>query len=126
MTVDELIETVDALRYRDCRFAVIVEHGIPFLRFEFFAEDTHTREMAEQYGRKWRLSTHMTRSEVVLTALKAVLTASEHEVREEFLYRGVAVCGPHLDVDVLHHVITTLPAANGQRPDLRVTDTDSP
>lgn len=52
-------------------------------------------------GRKWFLSPHMTRSEVVQTALKAVLTAVEHEARERFTYRGRAIFGPHLDVDEL-------------------------
>ena len=52
-------------------------------------------------GRKWRLSPHMTDSEIVGTALKAVLTAEEHEARENFLYRGRPIFGPHLDVDQL-------------------------
>jgi hypothetical protein len=46
----------------------------------------------------------MTRSEVVQTALKAVLSAEEHEARERFLYKGKAVFGPHFDVDVLHSI----------------------
>lgn len=54
-----------------------------------------------QSGRKWRLSEHMTKSEVVLTAWKAVLTAEEHEARERFRYRGARIFGPHIDVDVL-------------------------
>ncbi len=52
-------------------------------------------------GRKWRLSRHMTRSEVVQTALKAILTAEEHEVRERFKYRGRSIFDPHYDVDQL-------------------------
>ena len=55
-------------------------------------------------GRKWFLSPHMTKSELVQTALKAVLTATEHEVRERFLYRGVSVFDPHYDVDALHEL----------------------
>lgn len=55
----------------------------------------------EQHGRKWRLSPHMTRSEVAQTALLAVLAAEEHEAREQFLYRGVPVYGPHIDVETL-------------------------
>jgi hypothetical protein len=52
-------------------------------------------------GRKWRLSLHMTKSEVVATAFKAVMTAVEHETREQFKYRGEAIFGPHHDVDAL-------------------------
>lgn len=52
-------------------------------------------------GRKWAVSEHATKSELVSTALKAVLTAVEHEAREKFLYRGRAIFGPHFDVDKL-------------------------
>lgn len=52
-------------------------------------------------GRKWRLSQHMTKSEVIQTAFKAVLTALEHEARENFKYKGKAIFGPHFDVDKL-------------------------
>ncbi len=63
--------------------------------------DADTGLSGTQRSRKWRLSEHMTRSEVVQTALKAVLTAVEHEAREKFLYRGRAIFGPHFDVDEL-------------------------
>ena len=56
------------------------------------------------HGRKWRLSPHMTRSEVVRTAFMAVLAAEEHEVRENFRLNGQAVFGPHLGVEDLFHV----------------------
>lgn len=69
-----------------------------YLQARFRADDQ------EWGGRKWLLSPHMTKSEVVQTALKAVLTAVEHEAREHFLYRGRAVFGPHYDVDALHEI----------------------
>lgn len=50
-------------------------------------------------GRKWLLSQHMTESEIYQTALKAVLTAEEHEAREKFLVGGRAIFGPHI-----HHM----------------------
>lgn len=52
-------------------------------------------------GRKWLLSPHMVRSEVVSTIFKAVMTFEEHEIRERFLYKGKAIYGPHLDVEAL-------------------------
>lgn len=52
-------------------------------------------------GRKWRISLHMCRSELVQTAFAAYLAWVEHEARESFRYGGQAVFGPHLDVDVL-------------------------
>lgn len=53
-------------------------------------------------SRKWFLSPHMTKGELVQTCLKAVLTAEEHEAREKFLYRGRAVLGPHIDIEALY------------------------
>lgn len=55
-------------------------------------------------GRKWLLSQHMTESEIVQTALLAVLTAEEHEAREKFTYLDEPVFGPHLNVDRLFDI----------------------
>lgn len=66
-----------------------------FLQVSFVADD------CIQGGRKWWISRHMTISEAVQTAFKAVLTAQEHEVREKFLYNGHAIFGPHFDVNAL-------------------------
>jgi hypothetical protein len=52
-------------------------------------------------GRKWFLSEHMTDGEVVQTALMACLAASEHEIREQFKYRGVSIFDPHYDIERL-------------------------
>ena len=52
-------------------------------------------------GRKWFLSHHMTESEVVQTALAAVLAFVEHEAREGFEWHGRKIFGPHFDVKQL-------------------------
>jgi len=67
----------------------------------FVAPDSDTGQPSTQRGRKWLLSHHMTHSEVVQTAFKAVLTAVEHEVRESFTYKGCAIFGPHYDIERL-------------------------
>lgn len=67
------------------------------------------------WGRKWRLSPHMTDMEVVQTALKAILTAQEHEAREQFKVDGVAVCGPHLDLASLIGFLQGNPSAIQER-----------
>lgn len=61
-----------------------------------------------QTGRKWRLSQHMTDSEIVLTAWKAVLTAEEHEARERFRFQGARIFGPHISVYKLAEVARQL------------------
>lgn len=65
------------------------------------AECNITGKEIEWHSRKWKLSQHMTKSEFVQTAFKAVLTAIEHEAREKFKYRGVSIFDPHYDVDRL-------------------------
>ncbi len=57
-----------------------------------------TGAAAEWGGRKYHISEHAADSEVVLTALKAVLTAVEHEARECFALDGVRLFDPHTDV----------------------------
>lgn len=52
-------------------------------------------------SRKWLLSKHMTDGEIVQTAFKAIMTAMEHEVREQFTYKGVSVFDPHYDIEKL-------------------------
>lgn len=52
-------------------------------------------------GRWWRLSPHMTDSEIVATCFKAVITALEHEAREAFKFKGASVYDAHLDVHEL-------------------------
>lgn len=55
-------------------------------------------------GRPWRLSPHMTDSEIVATCFKAVLTALEHEARAAFTFKGQAVYDGHLSVHQLARV----------------------
>ena len=57
-----------------------------------------------QFSRRWLIRPEASTSEIVQTALKCVLTAMEHEVREQFLYRGRAIFGPHHDVDALWEI----------------------
>lgn len=67
-----------------------------------FLEGVHDGPRMEPkvwYCRKWRISTHMTPSEIIQTAFMAALAAEEHECRERFLYKGVAVLGPHWDLE---------------------------
>ncbi len=64
-------------------------------------EDVYTGVRCVQRGRKWHISRCASRSAIVQTAFKAVITWQEHEVREHFRYQGVQVFGPHFNVDRL-------------------------
>jgi hypothetical protein len=60
-----------------------------------------TGEPYREGGRKWDVSIHATESEIVLTVFKAILTFAEHELREQFEYKGFKILDPHTDVNSL-------------------------
>jgi hypothetical protein len=71
------------------------------LQATYLDRDVHTGAVELQYTRRWPLSPHMTRSEVVQTVFKCCATSMEHRAREAFQYRGRRVFGPHFNVDAL-------------------------
>lgn len=99
---------LDEVRYKSYTFLLRFDDTRPYLQVEFVGVCSETKKEQMQYGRKWFLSPFMTKSEVVQTALKAVLTAEEHEAREHFLYRGKPIFGPHFNVDHLHELCQTV------------------
>ncbi|MBD9542237.1 hypothetical protein IB276_22595 [Ensifer sp. ENS04] len=62
-------------------------------------EDNVTGEPLVWHGRKWMLSPHKKDNEIVTTVFKALMTALEHEAREQFFYKGVAILNPHFDLE---------------------------
>lgn len=96
-----LVHLVRQVQYKDWEFHVNVMGGGWSVQVRFKAEDTITGEIEPQSGRKWYISPHMTDGEVVQTMLKAVLTAEEHEARENFLYQGLRIFNPHLSLEAL-------------------------
>jgi hypothetical protein len=97
-----LRETIAELSYKDWQFRVGKDGiGLWFLQVVATSFDVLTDEPLRWSGRKWRMSMHMTKSEIVQTALKAVLAAEEHEAREHFMFRGRAIFGPHLSIEGL-------------------------
>lgn len=65
------------------------------------AIDAKTGMKTSWTGRKWMLSPHMVKSEVVRTIYKAYHAALMHEADETFLYKEIAIYSPHYDVDQL-------------------------
>lgn len=98
----ESIKTV-VLRceYPRYRFLVheVTEHI--YLQVEHTGVDVDTDDSVTWRGRKWLISRYATDGEIAQTCLKALLTALEHEAREWFTYRGVAVFDPHYDIEKL-------------------------
>ena len=89
------------VQYEDWRFNVCLDDIRPYLQISADAVCSNSGKMHTWKSRKWFLSPHMTRSEVVQTAFKAVMTAVEHEARELFRYKGYAIYSPHYNVERL-------------------------
>jgi hypothetical protein len=97
---DELLHTVERISYPGFTFKLEQRSGEIFLSVVCVNGTNNVTGAPEAWsGRKWLLQRHMTNSEVVQTAFKAVLTAIEHEARELFLYRGQPVLDGHMDLD---------------------------
>lgn len=105
MTPHEILEVIDAITYKD-GWILRVEFNDNdwYLQWRFFERDLCNPDdptLHEQGCRKWRLSPHMTRSEIVLTAFLAAKTAETHEMHEAFRLHGKQVFNPHIDVFAL-------------------------
>lgn len=101
----DMREILAEIRYKNWVFHLGTEsNGRKWLQVRFRAANSYTGLEEWQYWRKWFLSEHMTKSEIVGTAFKAVLSAEEHECRESFKYKNQPIFGPHIDVDVLANI----------------------
>lgn len=101
MTGVQIHRVIAKITYKDWKLKVLPENSGFYLQVQFMGPCAVTGKREKLAGRKWILSAFMTKSELVTTAFKAVLTAEEHECREHFKYKGQTVFGPHLDVDAL-------------------------
>lgn len=119
MTRDQALMLLSNVRFRDWSFHIAGDFSSSaptYLQARFLeidADGSDSVELHEQHTRKWLLSAHMTPSELVQTAFKCVMTAIEHEVREQFTYRQARVFGPHFDVECL------VDLARDRAPDVR-------
>lgn len=105
--LEDFTSIINQVEFLQFEFKVIEEGGKFFLQAEFEAMDVKTRVLQTQKTRKWVLSPWMTKSEVVGTAFKCVITAVEHEARESFTYQGERIYSPHYDVDALANLCRT-------------------
>jgi hypothetical protein len=104
---DRIRDILSDVTYKDGWWLVVHAPGPdagddkPWLKWCFTAPDIHTGKSETQHCRKWQLSYHMTTSEIVRAAYKAVLAAEEHEASEAFLYDGAMVYNPHMSIEDL-------------------------
>jgi hypothetical protein len=101
-TFDQICEIISQCSFGDWKIEVHMDGSRPYMQVHVVdGRDSETGAVLEWTGRKWMLSPFMCKNEIVATAFKAVMTAMEHEIRENFRYRGVAIFNPHLDPDAL-------------------------
>lgn len=102
MTLEEMQKILEDIKCEDYFFTVKMDgRGEIFLQAHYYEKDIYTGEISLQLTRRWFLSPAMTKSEIVQTVLKCVLTSHEHRVREHFTYKGERIFNPHYDVEVL-------------------------
>lgn len=102
MTLDEAHSIIADITYKPgWRLTVHGSQSDRYLQVRCVGVCNVTQAPLLWTGRKWRLSEHMTKSELVQTAFMAVLAAEEHEARAAFRYRGRSIFDPHYDVDRL-------------------------
>lgn len=101
MTPSLIWEVLSEVSYPGLDYRLVPKGEVLFLQIHCHGTDNVTGDVMTWNSRKWYMSPHMTRSEIIQTAFLATLTALEHEAREKFKYRGVTVLDPHLDLDNL-------------------------
>ena len=104
MTKIEIVEILKLVQYKN-GFSFVV--GDDYIQLQELTTCNRTSEPYLSKGRKWKWSRFMTKSEVVTTALKAVLQYEEHEARENFTYKGLSIFDPHYNIDKLYELRQT-------------------
>jgi hypothetical protein len=108
MNVEEIRAVLGDIRFYNYSLKIEQpENGSPYLQATYVEADIVSGNPQTQHTRKWQISPHMTKSEIVQTAFKCCLTSMEHRAREHFRYKGAAVYGPHFDVDALRMLCVT-------------------
>lgn len=102
MTTKQMIEIVSKCKFPDYTFNVWEDsRGSIYLQGSYNEPDTTNGMSSVQKTRRWLLSPKMTKSEIVQTCFKCLMTSQEHKAREWFTLDGRAIFGPHFDVDKL-------------------------
>ncbi len=106
MTFQDFKYIVSQISFRDWEFRTMEKGDGYLLQVRFMSPDSTSDNPTPvlQSCRKWYVSTHASKAEVVRTAWKAIEAAVIHEAQEQFQYRGTAIYNPHLDPDSVTEV----------------------
>lgn len=93
-TFDELSVIANEIAYKDWTLRIkYVDQHTSIIQWLFVEDDK------VQQCRQWTVDHTQPKSDVIRTALAAAIMAEEHEVREQFKYKGKKVFNPHLSVE---------------------------
>ena len=107
MKVYEFLDAVHSVRYKNwlVRNSILQTEGdgpyyekdmkLALVWVEFNAPDVDTGQMDRQVGRQWAVTDPQETWHVVDTLFKAIKNAEEHEVKENFYYKGKRIFDPH-------------------------------
>jgi hypothetical protein len=99
LTMEKVRAVLADVAFKESHFAVEASKGGFLIQLVCEEPEARTGVAELLHGRKWHVPQSADASDLVRTAFKAVVTWQEHEAREKFFYRGVAVFGPHCDVE---------------------------
>lgn len=100
---ERALEVANNIEYKQYwRVRVVRENTRTFIQIENLrAIDADSKAPTTWKSGKRYLSTWMCQQEIVGLIFDLIRAAEEHELREFFRYKGVAIYGPHLDPDKL-------------------------
>jgi len=109
-SLSEIKNIVENITYKErWTLEVYLDGNRPYLQILFKDNDAETGLMGEQRCRKWFLSFHMSTTEIVYTAFKAVQAAEKQVTREFFKYNGVRIANqyfsPYSSVDDIVNLV---------------------
>lgn len=105
ITLPQILEIVSSIEYKDWKLDLITPPSSnPYIQWKI---PDNKAPMGYWNCRKWLLSPHMTKSEIIQTIFLAIQVAEEHESRESFKYKGESILSPHLDLEKLHKLISS-------------------
>lgn len=121
-TFETIKKILDDVKYKDWVFRLKPKGDGWTLQVIFLAQDNDNPSMVmfPQHCRKYYISQHATKSEIVRSAFLAVRQAEEHEMAELFTYKGERIFNPHVNVDALVEYSRTT------KPDVRLTTPNDP
>ncbi len=102
MTPGEMRKVLELCQYPGYTFHLTeVMYDSPYLVCTYDEPNAETGKTEERVTRRWLLTLDTTPSELVETAFRCVLTATERRVKETFTYRGRTVMCLSHEVEML-------------------------